>query len=192
MAQDGPGFAVLVVFAQSGAEDGGADTGTDATTHGDRRGAGKVGEAKITEPAAAPDPVAGDGIDEGRNAEGIDTVGEEFCSLRHGAGDDGGGCGAENGLEDQIGEQGHALRQDGGVVPLDHRVQAADQGPAAGEHQAEAQQPVDRRADAEVHEIFHEDVACVLGPGEAGLAHGEARLHQKDQRRAYQDPDGVD
>lgn len=90
----------------------------------------------------------------------------------------------KRGLEDQIGEQGHALRQDGGVVPLDHRVQAADQGPAAGEHQAEAQQPVDRRADAEVHEIFHEDVACVLGPGEAGLAHGEARLHQKDQRRA--------
>ena len=28
VAQDGPGFAVLVVFAQSGAEDGGADTGT--------------------------------------------------------------------------------------------------------------------------------------------------------------------
>ena len=144
----------------------------------------KIVESHLSEPSTAPDPVAGDGIDEGRNAEGIDTVGEEFCSLRHGAGDDGGGCGAENGLEDQIGEQGHALRQDGGVVPLDPMVQAADQGPAAGEHQAEAQQPVDRRADAEVHQVLHENVARVLGPGEAGLAHGEARLHQKDQRRA--------
>ncbi len=43
-----------------------------------------------------------------------------------------------------------------------------------------------RGADAEVHQVFHQDIAGVFGPGEAGLAHGEARLHEKDQHCAQQ------
>ena len=43
-----------------------------------------------------------------------------------------------------------------------------------------------------LEEVFHQDIAGVLGPGEARLAHGEARLHQEDQGRSQQDPNGVD
>ena len=88
-------------------------------------------------------------------------------------------------------KKGTPLRQDGGVVPLDQGVQATDQGSAAGEHQAESQQPVDRRADAEVHQVLHQNIACVLGPGKSRLTHGKAGLHEKDQRGAQQHPDRV-
>jgi len=35
-------------------------------------------------------------------------------------------------------------------------------------------------------------MAGVLGPGEAGLSHGESRLHEHDQKSANKRPDHVD
>ena len=136
--------------------------------------------------------MTGDGIDEGGDAERVDAVGDEFGPLRHGAGDDGGRGGTENRLENEIGEERDPCGEDGRIVALDHGVQPAHQRAAAGKHQTEAQKPVGGRSDGEVHQVLHQDVAGVFGPGEAGLTHGKARLHRKDECRTQQDPNGVD
>ena len=78
------------------------------------------------------------------------------------------------------------------LVALDERIKTADQGTGAAEHQAEADDPVARGADAEVHHVFHQDVARVLGTGKAGFTQGKTRLHEVDQERTYQRPTGVD
>ena len=46
---------------------------------------GKVVEAQTGQPAAAPDPVGLNGVDQGRDHCGIDAVGKELGPLRHGA-----------------------------------------------------------------------------------------------------------
>ena len=56
---------------------------------------------------------------------------------------------------------------------------------------AKAEKPVQGRADTEVHQVFHQNIAGVLGPGKAGLAHRKARLHEENQGSAQQDPNGV-
>ena len=149
-------------------------------------------EAQLTEPSAAPDPVAGNGIDQQGDGGGVDAVGAELGALRHSAGDDGGGGGAEDGLENGVGPQGDAGGKDAAVILHDHGVKPAEEAGARAEHDAEADKPEAGGADAEVHQVLHQDVAGVFGPGEACFAHGEARLHEKDQRRAQQDPNGVD
>jgi len=153
---------------------------------------GEVMEAQLTEPAAAPDPVAGNGVDQQGDGGRVDAVGAELGALRHGAGDDGGGGGAEHGLEDSVGPQGNAGGKDMAVILHNHGVKPAEQAGARAEHNAEADEPEAGGADAEVHQVLHQDVAGVFGPGEACFAHGEACLHEKDQRRAQQDPNGVD
>ena len=64
------------------------------------------------------------------------------------------------------------------VIALNEGIKAADQCAGAAEHQAEADEPVAGRADAEIHHVFHQDVAGILCPGEAGLAQGESGLHE--------------
>ena len=162
MAQDGPGPALVVVLADPGSQDGRADAGAHAAHHVYRRGPREVMEPKPAQPAAAPDPVAGDRVDESGDAEGVEAVGDELGPLRHGPGDDGGRRGAEDRLENEVGKQGHPGGQDGGIVPPDKGVQPPNDGPGPGEHQSKAQKPVGGCADAEVHEVFHQDIAGVL------------------------------
>ena len=64
------------------------------------------------------------------------------------------------------------------IITLNERVEPADESAGAAEHQAEADEPVAGRADAEIHHVFHQDVAGVLCPGEAGFAQGESGLHE--------------
>ena len=135
-------------------------------------------EAQLTEPAAAPDPVAGDGVDQQGNGGGVDAVCAELGALCHGTGDDGGGGGAEHGLENGVGPQGNAGGKDVAVVLHNHGVKPAEQAGACTEHDAEAHQPEAGGADAEVHHVFHQDVAGVLCPGKAGLAQSESGLHE--------------
>ena len=69
---------------------------------------------------------------------------------------------------------------------------AADQCAGAAEHQAKADDPVARGADAEVHHILHQNITGVLGTGETGFTQGEARLHKVDEERSHERPTGVD
>ena len=58
-------------------------------------------------------------------------------------------------LENEEGEKGDALRQDGGIVALSKGIKAADDSSRATEHQAKAQQPEDGCTDTEVNQVFH-------------------------------------
>ena len=58
-------------------------------------------------------------------------------------------------------------------------------------HDGETDEPEHNRADREVHEVLHDDVAGILGAGEARLHHGEASLHEEHQRGGQQYPYGI-
>ena len=191
MAENRPGLSVLSVLADAGSEHLRADQRADAADHMHGRGAGKVMEAHFGQPAAAPDPVAGDRINEQGDRSGINTVGGEFRALRHGAGYDRGGGGAEDRLEDGVGPQGNARRKNMAVILHDKGIDPAEERGAGSEHDAVAEKPVQRRADAEIHQILHQDIAGVLGPGKTRLTHGKSSLHEEDKRGPEQDPDGV-
>ncbi len=141
--------------------------------------------------AAAPHPVAADGVDHQRDGCGVDAVGFEVGALGHRTGNDSGGRCAEDGLEHDVHPQRDVEAQMG-IIALNEGVEPADESAGAAEHQAEADEPVAGRADAKIHHIFHEDIAGVLSAGEACLAEREAGLHEVDEERSHERPTGVD
>ena len=46
--------------------------------------------------------------------------------------------------------------------------------------------------DAEVHQVLHQDVSCILGSREASLAHCKTSLHPEYQCRSNKEPDTED
>ena len=137
-------------------------------------------EAELRQPAAAPNPVAGNWINDRTDDHGIDAVRAELGSLCHGTRNDG-RCGCtEHSLENQGGEAA--------LAAVGHEVKAANECTSAAEHDAKANQPINRRAERKVHQVFHDDVAGILGTGEAGFHHRKACLHKEYERRAEQRP----
>ena len=167
VAGDGAGLAVLAVFADAGAQHPGAQAGGDAAHEVDGRGTGEIMEAQLGKPAAAPDPVAGDGVDDEADGRRVDAVGAELGALGHGAGDDGGGGSAEHRLEHYVDPQRQAAEI---VAAPDERVKPADEGAGAGEHHTEAHQPEAGCADTKIHHILHQNIAGVFGTGQARFA----------------------
>ena len=96
-------FPIRGELANARAQHLGADQGGNAANHVDGAGAGKVMEAQLCQPAAAPDPMRLNGVDQRGNDCGIDAVGEELGTLGHGAGHDGGGGGTEHQIEHETG-----------------------------------------------------------------------------------------
>ena len=90
---------VYLEFTDTGAEDLCADKSGDTADHVDRAGAGEIVEAHLTEPAAAPDPVRFDRIDNSGDNTRVYTIGEEFGSLSHCARNDGRCGSAEHEVE---------------------------------------------------------------------------------------------
>src|SRR5205085_3121905 len=91
-----------------------------------------------------------------------------------------GGEEAEGGLPDR--EERAGGREE--AVRSDERVPVA-------EREAEADRPVDERADAEDQDVLAGDVRGVLHAREAGLEEGEARLHDHHEDRRHHNPDRV-
>ena len=176
-------LAILSVLADTGTEDCSTDKGGNAADHVYRRGACEVVEAKLCEPAAAPDPVTGDRIDDRRNNHRVNAVCREFGALCHRTGNNGRSSCTEYGLENQgrpvVALTDNAVREE---------IKAAEEWACRTEHDAEAENPEDRRAEREVHQVLHNDVAGILCSGEAGLNHCEARLHEEYQRRRNKRP----
>ena len=188
VAEDGARLAVLAVLADARPQERGAEAGRHAADEVDRSRAGEVMEAELREPAAAPDPVTRDRVDDQADHRRVEHVGLEVRALGHRAGNDGGGRRAEHGLEQRVDPGGQRAEV---VATLDERVEAADEGARAAEHDAEAEDPEYRGADAEVHEVLHQDVAGVLRAGKTGLAQREASLHEIDEERPDERPGHV-
>ncbi len=142
-------------------------------------------EAQLAQPAAAPDPVARDGVDDQADGCRVNAVGAELGALSHGAGDDGGGGGAEHSLEHHVDPQ----RQGAEVVAApDERVKAADQSAGAAKHNAEADDPIAGSADTKIHHILHQNIAGIFGSCQASFTQCKASLHEEDHERCNQRP----
>ena len=176
-------LAVLVVLADSGSEHPCTEAGDHTADIVYNRGAREIMHAKRREPAAAPYPVSFNRVDDQRDHCGINAVGFEVCTLCHGSRNDCRSCSAENRFENDKTPQRHCLRNHRSrIVAPDKGIKAADQRSRAAEHQAEADKPEARRTDTEIHHVFHEDIAGVLGSGQTGFAQSEACLHEVDER----------
>jgi hypothetical protein len=141
------------------------------------------------EPPAAPNPVTGDWVDNQADYEAVNAIGQKFCSLSHSAGDYSRGRRAENRLKDGEGI-GWKRRI---IIASNEKINFSDNAAyIRAEHDTETQNPERYRTYAEIHQIFHDDVAGVLGPGETRLNHRETRLHKKNQYRPQKNPNCVD
>ena len=181
MAGDGVYGAILIVLADSGSQEPCPYEGTHAAYQMDAGGTGEIMESQFGKPAAAPDPVTGNGIDQKGNEYGIYAVGGELRPFCHGSGNDGGRSSAEHSLEEQVGQRcitgiiGH-------LEMGDKEIRRADDTAYIGtEHETEAQEPEHDRAQSKVHEILHDNVAGILGSGEPRFHHGEPGLHEVHQ-----------
>ena len=137
--------------------------------------------------------MTGNGIDNQADDQAVNTVGKEFGTFCHGAGNNGCGCGTEDGLENEEGPERNAVRSHGrSVIGFGSDASdPAEEAVAGSEHDAEAHEPENGGSDTEVHEVFHDDIAGIFGPGETGLYHGETGLHEEDQSGADKYPDCV-
>ena len=63
--------------------------------------------------------------------------------------------------------------------------------PSSPKHKSETYEPEENRTDHEVDEVLEQDVRGVFTTGEARLAEGKARLHEKDQHGCQQHPHGI-
>ena len=181
MAQNGPGLSIFSVFANAGSQQGGTQNSGDAAHIVYRGGTGKIMEAQVGKPTAAPNPVATDGVYNETDGCGVETVCGKVGAFCHGAGNNGGSCGAKYRLEYGKNPQGQAVAQKRIVAP-NQWVKAAHQGTGAEEHQAKAYQPKTRCADTEVHHIFHQNIARIFGTGQAAFTKGETGLHEEHQK----------
>ena len=77
------------------------------------------------------------------------------------------------------------------VILHDERIYPAKQRSPRTKHDAVSKQPVQRRPDTEIHQVFHENVAGVFGAGKPGLTHGKPRLHEEHKRSTEQNPDRI-
>ena len=75
MAQNRAGLSVAAVLSDARSEDFRADQGADPADHMHGGGSGKIMETHFGQPAAAPDPVAGNRVDKKRDRGGVDAVG---------------------------------------------------------------------------------------------------------------------
>ena len=163
-----------------------ANQRADPADHVDAVGTGKVMEAHLRKPAAAPGPVCLDRIDQGRDDPGVHAVRKKTCPLCHGAGDDRGRRGAEHQVEDEIGPVKRGICREDIKSRFSNE---ADQ--ILSQEQTESDDNKHDCPDAEIHQIFHQNIAGVLRPREAGLHHGKPGLHPEDQRRTDQKPNPV-
>ena len=119
--------------------------------------------------------MSGDRIDQERDQNGIDAVGGEFRTFSHRAGDDRRRGRTEDGLEEEVDQRRIACIA--GVIVSDEEIRRAD-----------AQDPENDGAKCKVHEILHDDVACILCSREPSLHHRKSRLHEEYQHSPQQCP----
>src|SRR4029079_14174576 len=140
--------------------------------------------AKSIEPTGVvPDRARDDGVDDGEDGTERE-VDPELRALCHGAPDDRKRDSGEDDFDERGGPRRNAAeeaeRSRGDPhesVGTRKEARRADDRVPVAEGKAEADRPVDERADPEDENVLARDVAGVLHSGEAGLEEGEPRLH---------------
>jgi len=141
-----------------------------------------VGVGDGEHPHRRPLPVDNEWVDEQREKNGHNPVGDEAGSLSNTARDDGGRCGEKTEVPEP---------QDVGVGELEGNVDGDKLVVPLPTCKCAPEKPPRYAADAAVEEVHHENAADVHADA-AGLHEGEAGLHHPHQHPARQDPHGVD
>ena len=155
--------------------------------------AGEVLHAEVGEEAAAPDPVADERVDQGREHDREDDVDAELRAVEHRAPHDREADGTEDDFEQKLRGQRH--RREGERVEqrvVQEETVRAENLVAAAERQPEADCPERDGSDREVDEDLRDDRSHVLAARETDLEHRESRLHEKHHAGRDDDPDRVD
>ena len=177
--------AIRIVLANTCANHLRTDEGSNAADHMYCGGAGKIMEAQLRQPAAAPNPVAADRINNSTDNQAVNAINEEVGTLCHRTGNNRCCCCAEHSLEDEE----RRARIACAIITLYEEVRRTDKAAdIRAKHQAEADNPEHYRAKAHIHNVLHNDVGSVLRSRKACLDHRKARLHRKYQEGTYQHP----
>ena len=171
------------------------DEGDHAAHRVDNRAAGEVVEAQRAEPAAAPDPVNDNGVDENGDEGAIDQVADKIGALGHRAGGNGAGRGREGELEEE-----HRQRRDiecakrlAHHVHAGHEQRSAEQAAVARpERDTETNHPPHNSREASVDEVFEQRIHGCCLPDHAGFQQRKPGLHEEDQEPGEQHPGGID
>ena len=135
--------------------------------------------------------MAGNGIDKDADGCRVDEVRREFRPFRHGAGDDGGGGGAEYGVKDHESADGesvqHTIRIRQGIR-IEETGSADDARNIFSKHERESQNEEKEGTENEIHHILHTDISRIFRPGEARFDHCKSRLHEINQKCAEHGP----
>ena len=143
----------------------------------------------MAQPAAAPDPVTGNRVDDGRDEEAVDQVGRELGAFSHGTGNNRGRSSGKDQLEEpesQDGQTGHI------VTAADEEAACAD--PAASgctKHEGIAKGPESQAGKDKVDQVFEQDVGGVLRAGQTSFNKSKTGLHPENQEGGDQHPEGV-
>ena len=176
MTGDGVDAAVLAVLSEARPEKEHAhERGPSAHAMHDR-GTGEIVEAHSTQPAAAPDPMSGDGVHERYEQGREQDIGLELDALGHGARHNRRGGGGEHELKEELRLEGHArpcqcgkdalvtrgIRQGAVVGARQEETLQSKQCSAVAEHQPETRGPERERCDGEHDEVLGENVDRVF------------------------------
>ena len=180
MAAQVVGAAVGVELAGARPHDRRAGQGNEPAHRVDHPGAGIVLSAQDAQPAAAPDPVAVQGIDDRANQEAVGEVRLGLGALGYGPGHDGSGGAGKDHLE-------HPVHIDLPIAAGPHPagqekvIGAGNAGRRSSHHQGKAESPERQGSNGEVHKALGHIVDRAFGPDQAGPQESEPGLHKKDQ-----------
>ena len=175
---------VLVELADTRSDHCCTDDSTDAADHVYRAGAREIVETELHQPAAAPYPVRFYRVYHKADNARINAVRQELRALCHCAGND--SCRSR--AEHEIEHEGRPveMRVVGEYAEGGHSAEPAQH--VLAHHKTEAEKCEHDCADAEVHEVLHDDVARVFRTGKTCFDHCEARLHKEHEGCADQVP----
>src|SRR4030042_1438027 len=164
---------------------------------------------QLRQPPSAPYPGPENGVEDRGHEDAVHQKCLELPALGQAAGDNGGRCIHEDHLEEEEQKNPYVIDPSAGESKS---FQAKERPPLrdlqlgvhyfgsaqceqlshAPEHEGISYQEISEGTDSEDSKIGHHDVARVAFLGEAGLNHGEARLHKEDQYRAQKAPHEID
>ena len=120
-------------------------------------------------------------INDRRDDQGVHDIRDELHALGDAASDNGRCRSNEYGLKKPECMHRYAIDRRLGI---DQKPAAgAEQRPLSPIHQRVTEHEESKRREAEVDQILHQDVACVLCPNHAGLDHTESGLHEEHKER---------
>ena len=169
------------------------------------RGAGEVEHAELGKPAAAPNPMTHNRIDDSDHEKAENVESAELDSFGNRAGDDGRRGSGKDELKEELCPDRGPGPVKRGINPLvgvphcwtiirpSHKPKPLrpKEGSAVPEHESEAHGQESYGGDRKYDEVLGQDGDGIFCPAEAGLDHGETQVHEENQHRRNQGPNRI-